>query len=487
MVLDLRHRVPGGGESIVTDGPGYRLLVDDDGLDVRQFDRYLARAREAEASGSTPHAIVELRAALALWRGPALAALDGPLIAPAAAVLDERRLAVTEHLMELRLAAGDARELVAELQPLLAEHPLRETLRGQLMLALCRWASRPRRCTYTTRGGGCSATSSASIRAASSSGATSRSCTTTPPWTRRRRRLRLTPSARPRCPTTSPTSPAARRRLARSRAAVESASPRGLTIITIDGMAGIGKTTLAVHAAHRLAEDFPDGQLFIDLHGFTPGHDPVDPGAALDTLLRAIGVPGGRDPRRPRVAVRPVAGARRRSAIPVVARQRRRHRADQTPVAGRAGLPGADHQPLAAGQPRRRYTSLPVAALARRRAGLIGGAARSERVPSPRRSINSSTRAGGCRSQCGLRRPGSATVRSGRCDICRPAAKSPSVVARNSRSTTAASRQPSGSPTTACGPITAGCFVCWACTRAPTSMRTRPRHWPARRWTRPSA
>jgi tetratricopeptide (TPR) repeat protein len=67
-------------------------------------------------------------------------------------------------------------------------------------------------------------------------------------------------------------------------------------VITIDGMGGSGKSTLAVHAGHRLADRFPDGQVFIDLHGFTPGCEPVAPRAALATLLRAIGVPGERIP-----------------------------------------------------------------------------------------------------------------------------------------------------------------------------------------------
>ncbi|HEY1179155.1 MAG TPA: NB-ARC domain-containing protein, partial [Phytomonospora sp.] len=60
--------------------------------------------------------------------------------------------------------------------------------------------------------------------------------------------------------------------------------------VVIDGMAGVGKTSLAVHAAHRLAKDFPGGRLYIDLHGFTPGFEPVEPAEALRTLLIALDV-----------------------------------------------------------------------------------------------------------------------------------------------------------------------------------------------------
>ena len=61
-------------------------------------------------------------------------------------------------------------------------------------------------------------------------------------------------------------------------------------ICAIGGMAGIGKTTLAVHAAHRLAERFPDGQMFLPLHAHTPGQRPVDPAEALASLLLAAGI-----------------------------------------------------------------------------------------------------------------------------------------------------------------------------------------------------
>ncbi|MEJ3659173.1 tetratricopeptide repeat protein [Actinomycetes bacterium KLBMP 9759] len=69
-----------------------------------------------------------------------------------------------------------------------------------------------------------------------------------------------------------------------------------VVISAIDGMAGIGKTALAIHAAHRMAGRFPDGQLFIDLHGHTDGVPPVDASEALDRLLRALGVAGDQVP-----------------------------------------------------------------------------------------------------------------------------------------------------------------------------------------------
>lgn len=66
--------------------------------------------------------------------------------------------------------------------------------------------------------------------------------------------------------------------------------------VSVDGMAGVGKTCLAVHAAHRLADGFPDGQLYVDLHGFTEGRPPLDPDSALRMLLGALDVPSERVP-----------------------------------------------------------------------------------------------------------------------------------------------------------------------------------------------
>ncbi|GGV09121.1 hypothetical protein GCM10010260_54160 [Streptomyces filipinensis] len=71
---------------------------------------------------------------------------------------------------------------------------------------------------------------------------------------------------------------------------------RNSSVVAIDGMGGVGKSALAVHAAHLLTADFPGGQLYLDLHGFTPGRERVEPAEALRVLLAALGLPPGRIP-----------------------------------------------------------------------------------------------------------------------------------------------------------------------------------------------
>jgi tetratricopeptide (TPR) repeat protein/transcriptional regulator with XRE-family HTH domain len=72
--------------------------------------------------------------------------------------------------------------------------------------------------------------------------------------------------------------------------------PAALPIITVDGMPGVGKTALALVVAHRRVGDYPDGQIYLDLHGYTQGVRPVEPGEALDRVLRSLGVPGDHIP-----------------------------------------------------------------------------------------------------------------------------------------------------------------------------------------------
>jgi predicted ATPase/DNA-binding SARP family transcriptional activator len=116
---------------------GYRLAVDPADVDAHRFERLVAEGRRAVAVGDHRRAAPLLREALALWRGPALAdARDAPFAQAQAARLEELRLGAIEDRAEAELALGRHRGLVAELQQLVAAHPLRERLRGQLMRAL---------------------------------------------------------------------------------------------------------------------------------------------------------------------------------------------------------------------------------------------------------------------------------------------------------------------------------------------------------------
>jgi YVTN family beta-propeller protein len=139
-VSRLRKALDGAGEGVLlTRGHGYLLRVDPDELDVERFRRLLDAGREALAAGDPDTAAKTLRDAAALWRGPPLAefAYD-PFAQEEIARLEELRLAALEERIEADLALGRHNEVVQELEQLVARHPLRERLRGQLMLALYR-------------------------------------------------------------------------------------------------------------------------------------------------------------------------------------------------------------------------------------------------------------------------------------------------------------------------------------------------------------
>jgi predicted ATPase/DNA-binding SARP family transcriptional activator len=135
LVFRLRRLLP----DVVESHPaGYRLALDPEAVDAVQFER-LARAGRAELRRDPRQAGDTLREALALWRGPALADVAGARFADAAATrLEELRLGALEDRIDADLATGGSDTVVAELDELVAVHPLRERLSGQLMRALAR-------------------------------------------------------------------------------------------------------------------------------------------------------------------------------------------------------------------------------------------------------------------------------------------------------------------------------------------------------------
>jgi DNA-binding SARP family transcriptional activator len=128
-----------GAATIATRASGYVIELEPDQLDLHRFEALLADARAATGASDPESAAAALRQALGLWRGPALADFAYEPFAQAPTLrLEELRLAALEERIEADLALGRHAELSGELEALVAEHPLRERLRGQLMLALYR-------------------------------------------------------------------------------------------------------------------------------------------------------------------------------------------------------------------------------------------------------------------------------------------------------------------------------------------------------------
>src|SRR5262252_2035638 len=133
----LRRMLPPG--RLITTGPGYMLRVFPAELDVAQFEQLIFEGRDALAAGAAAEALQLLDQAMTLWRGPPLADFRyEPFAQAEIARLEELQLACLEERNEARLALGPPGALTAELGRMVSDHPLRERLRGQLMLALYR-------------------------------------------------------------------------------------------------------------------------------------------------------------------------------------------------------------------------------------------------------------------------------------------------------------------------------------------------------------
>jgi DNA-binding SARP family transcriptional activator/tetratricopeptide (TPR) repeat protein len=271
---------------------GYQINVGPGGLDVTRFVELLGAAREAARDGVWGSAADQAAAALALWRGEPLADAGSDVLAAREVPrLAELRWQALELRIDADLRLGRHGGVIGELRGLVAADPLRERWHALLMLALHRDGRQGEALAAYQQARGVLAeelgaepgaglrelhqqilTDDPALAVAGAAPAVAAGTVATrtlprdvPSFTGRRDELARLTSAR-----------------------ADAGAVVGIQ--AIGGMAGVGKTAFAVHAAHQLVPRFPDGQLFVPLHGHTPGHRPVEPAEALADLLLTTGL-----------------------------------------------------------------------------------------------------------------------------------------------------------------------------------------------------
>lgn len=320
--------------ALVRTETGYLLHGDPSLSDHVAFDQLIATAERCRRDSDLAAAAAHTDAALALWRGEPFSGLAGPVVEGERHRLQERYLAALEHRARIKLARGHHAEAVAELAPLVSSYPLQERFRTLLMLglyhcgrqaeALMVFQDAQRRLAEEIgiepgrelrelhrrilrdeieppvepnarisigdesaygvadfAGEGLARPADDDLSIGDIGGVADVG------------KVELQPEALPssnQLPGDIADFTGRDDEMCRVLADIPPKARPTVLIEAIDGMAGVGKTTLAIHAAHRLSSHYPDAQLYIDLHGHAAESAPIEPMVALDRLLRAVGV-----------------------------------------------------------------------------------------------------------------------------------------------------------------------------------------------------
>ena len=270
---------------------GYTLEVDPDTIDVFAFRRLRRQADTLAASGDYEPAAALLRDADGLWRGQALAGVPGDWAARMRDALEEERRAAVVERVGYELELGQHTDLVGELSQLMVQYPSDETLVGHQMTALCR-SGRP-------------ADALALYRQTRRQLIEEQGAEPGPALSDLHQRilsrdpeLAVRPSGRRPAQAAPPDNlpPETADFVGRDRelAALTTDGVPGVAVI--QGMPGVGKTTLAIRAARLAAGQYPDGTIYLNLHSHDPGRPPLDPAEALYQLLQLLSVPATQIP-----------------------------------------------------------------------------------------------------------------------------------------------------------------------------------------------
>jgi DNA-binding SARP family transcriptional activator len=304
-VMRLRKSLADTGPSrIGTQPDGYLISVGPGELDVERFESSLAAARDAAAAGTWADVAALLRTALSLWRGQPLSGVPSDTLARREVPrLAELRLQALEARIDADMHVGRHADVIAELSQLASAHPLRERLHGLLMLALYRDGRqaealaayrRARRLLVDELG-----TEPGNDLRKLHQQVLDADPDLEPPGPGS-----LTAGGpRPGVPRELPGPPryfvGRAEELAELTRLLDQAGdnmPGTVVIAAISGTAGVGKTTLAVQWTHQMADRFPDGQLYVNLHGYGPVGTPLDPSEAVRLLLEGLGTAPERIP-----------------------------------------------------------------------------------------------------------------------------------------------------------------------------------------------